>query len=97
MAEISVTEVLDVGNDVLFVMGEIDGNAASASGWVSALENHYAADAYDEEGNLKLDDDGEPISEPRPMDEDEKLVYCKRILEEQNPPQPKPVSLSIQG
>jgi hypothetical protein len=28
--------------------------ALQAQGWVSALENHYADDAYDDDGNLKL-------------------------------------------
>lgn len=147
-----VTDVLDLGNDVIEVHGTIDGivhdvgqkvreqkldpktgepvvdedtgepvmvtrwrekwelKPLTARGWLSAMTNHFDTDIV-EEAQVRHDDWGEPVvlavpgqrphdAEAREMTDEEKLAYCKRLLEEQNPHPvtlPEPVSLGIAG
>jgi hypothetical protein len=79
--------------------------ALVAFGWVSALEHHYPPAAYDDGGNLRLQEGpkgapGDPVDSPRRMSKAERLAYCKRLLLEQNAPPapaPQPVDLGISG
>jgi hypothetical protein len=85
-----ILEAYDAGNDVLLIHGTMDGVYTAdegegpklarleARGWVSALANHFDADAYQEDGHRK------PDAKPRAMTPDEQLDYCKRLIEAQN-------------
>lgn len=86
---VKVTGLFDAGNDVLLVRGEIDGAAAEAVGWVSATEQHYPDGAYDGEGNRLENKKGEAKIKPGPMSSAERTAYGKRLLLEQNPPEPR--------
>lgn len=91
-------------DDVIVVYGTVEGieGTVRATGWASAMENHYPDSAYDSEGALKLkavkpsgDALGDPVTKPRKMTKLEKLRYCKQLLIEQNPQPPE--KLPIQG
>lgn len=56
-----------------------------ARGWVSALENHYPPEAYDDAGALRLKSTrkgapGDPQHEPRPMSPAERRAYAEQLL-----------------
>jgi hypothetical protein len=98
MAQITITETLDAGNDVLVVKGIVDGEEVQARGWFSAMNNHYDEHAYGEDGHLKTElvDPGKdgsaarPAVHPREMSPEEKKAYCERLLADawrvQHPP-----------
>ncbi len=68
---IRVTELHDMGNDVLRVSGiDNNGEKITAIGWVSAITNHFD------------NDDGKRIY--RPMTPAERNEYTLRLLVEQN-------------
>lgn len=75
---ITVTSIKDAGNDVLAVEGVRDARVITATGWVSATTNHYAADTYDDDGHRKQG------STPREMARSEVLEYARGLLEAQN-------------
>lgn len=61
-----------------------------ARGWISAMANHYPADAYDDEGNLADD------AQPRAMTKAERRAYAERLLLASVPEpvaEPTPVNL----
>ena len=74
MADVQVLKAQDWGNDVLAVMGTVDGVAVEARGWMSAMTNHYQPTDYDEGGNLK---DG---AKPAVMTDAERLAYMQGLL-----------------
>ena len=76
MADVKVTEVRELGNDVLLVEGAVDGVDVRAQGWVSATTNHFDADAYGADGHRK------PDATPRKMTAKERREYCARLLVE---------------
>lgn len=115
MSDVKNIEAHDVGGDVLRVTGTIDGvfvkdpdtgedtdrlQTITAHGWVSALENHYPADAYDDDGlklkTTKKGAPGDPEHEPRPMTKAERRAYCEQLLLGASPKpavEPTPVDL----
>jgi hypothetical protein len=78
--EVIVASAHDIGGDVLEVRGSVDGEEVTATGWVSALTNHYDASAYGDDGHLR---DG---AKPRKMTKAEQLDYCRRLLVGVAPP-----------
>lgn len=82
--ETKVSAAFDEGGDVLRIEGEIDGRPVQARGWVSALERHYPATAYDAQGNRRENERGEALVNPRAMTPAQRLAYCRALLEEQN-------------
>jgi hypothetical protein len=69
-----------------------------ARGWVSAFENHYPDEAYDDGGALKLETTkkgapGDPLAEPRPMTSEERRAYCEQLLRDVAEQLPRPVEL----
>lgn len=97
--QVTLISVKDMGNDVLFVEGTIDGivdvvsqkndkgklveakvpRRLVAQGWMSAMTNHYDANQYEKDGHLV------ESAEPHEMTKEEKQVYCKQLLLDQNP------------
>lgn len=78
---INLLKVIDLGNDVLEVTGFESDNPTqiiTAHGWVSAITNHYDADDYSENGDLKED------ATPREMTDKEKNSYWIGLLQEKN-------------
>jgi hypothetical protein len=93
----TVTNVLDVGNDAILITGRVDWEEqpVEARGWKSALDRFYPSSAYD--GGTGHRDDSTP-SEARTGDQ--KVIFCKGLLEEQNPNEDVTASardLSISG
>lgn len=87
----TVTEVLDVGDDVLLVKAlDDDGNELEARGWVSATSNHYDPGSYDAAGNLL------PDARPRAMTAEEVGSYALGLLGvDVATAAPKPVTFAI--
>lgn len=74
---ITLTRVVDLGDDVLQVTGvDGDGNEVTGSGWVSAMTNFYPATAYDDAGERK------PSAKPRAMTKAEQKSYWLTLLGE---------------
>jgi hypothetical protein len=99
MADLTILELHDLGNDVLRVRGtdgstravrvgtEDDGTTPvveeqpvvyEATGWVSALTNHYDESAYDKDGHRK------DTAKSRAMTDEERAEYAANLLREQN-------------
>ena len=74
MKGVSVTEVRELGNDVLLVEGTVDGTPVRAQGWVSATTNHFDADAYGADGHRKAG------AKARAMTRSERTQYHGRLL-----------------
>lgn len=91
---IELTEVLDLGDDLLLVKAvDADGNEHEATGWVSATTNHYSLDAYDAKGNLSKD------AKPRAMTPAEVGDYAISLLAPTTPepdqPEPRAVPFTV--
>ena len=92
-----VSKVEDLGDDRLRVTGTVEGATGPdgepvevvASGWVSAMTNHYDAEHYDAEGQLV---EG---ATSREMTDDEKHAYWVALLEAAAPRNPEPTTLYI--
>lgn len=82
--DITVTGAWDQGDDVLRVEGTLDGEAATAYGWVTATTNYYPPDAYADDGHLV---DG---AKARAMKKGELRDYCTRLLADAAPPAETP-------
>jgi hypothetical protein len=93
---IRIIEVHDLGDDRLRVRAQVDdaddgSDAVEAFGWMSAMERHYDADAYQDDGHRCVAPGHgkarhhctEP--EPRPMTDDERRAYWERLVREQHP------------
>lgn len=72
--DVKLTKIQNIGNDILLVIGNINGEEVQAHGWVSAINNHYDDFHYLENGH-RLND-----ALHREMTEEEKREYCKRLL-----------------
>lgn len=58
-----------------------------ATGWVSALTNHFDEESYGEDGHRN------PKAKPRERTADEKLAYCQELLSGAVQREPVPVEL----
>ena len=72
----TVTSAHDLGDDILLVRGEVDGVSVEARGWVSAINSHFAAAAYNADGSMKRGQAARKMTRP------EQLAYAKRLLAE---------------
>lgn len=79
LSQIILTNIRDRGNDILFVEAVYNGKKYEAQGWISAMTNYYSPDQYDQNGMLI---EG---ATPREMTKEEKQIYCKNLINEQNP------------
>lgn len=70
----TVTKVSDLGNDVLEVVGLVDGEEVTANGWVSAMTNYFPASCYGSDGHLK------PDAVAQEMTDRQKTAYWKSLL-----------------
>lgn len=76
----TVTEVLNIGNDVLLVRGvDAAGNKVEAHGWVSATTNHLDPGAFNADGTQKAD------AKRRELTPAEVGGYARRLFDEQHP------------
>lgn len=95
MANVQVTEALDLGNDVLLVRGTIEGRLDAggkplvfeARGWLSAMSHHYDADDYEEldakAAKKRKCAPGRNLKKgatPRSMTASERLAYMRGLL-----------------
>lgn len=79
MSEVLVTSATDHGDDLLVVDGYVNGQYVRATGWVSALTNHYDPESYlepDEHGNTHRG----PGVKARALTEEEARAYCVGLL-----------------
>lgn len=79
MAELVVTALADVGNDVLAVTASDGTNSYEAFGWVSATKNHFDVSAYGDDGHR------DEKSLARAMTDVERGEYALALILEQNP------------
>jgi hypothetical protein len=91
-SDVKVLEILDVGNDVLRVVGIVDGVEVLAHGWVSATTNHFDEADYEDipepkQGQVHKGKVAgrhlKPGAQSRVMDDSEKRAYAARRLLEQ--------------
>ncbi len=75
---LKITRVIDLGNDILEVRGFDDTTMEEvvAHVWLSAMDYHYDAEHYGEDGYRH------PDAQPRPMNNEEKQAYWLRLLQE---------------
>jgi hypothetical protein len=84
VSHVSNIEAFDVGDDVLRVTGQVDGEPVEARGWLSATTNHYPPTAYAADGHLK---DG---AKSQKMTEAQVRAYCRGLLLEAAAAQAEP-------
>lgn len=91
MADVKVLDAVDIGGDVLLVLGTVDGREVAGFGWVSATRRAFAPEDYYPEGTLEADADGflndisghrKPDAKGVPMDAEALAAYHARVLEE---------------
>lgn len=86
---IEVSEVLAHADDRLVVHGTVEGEPVVATGWVSALTQHYGPECYDEDGNLR---EG---ASSRKMEPGERRAYCERLLSDASGVEAAPSKVSL--
>lgn len=97
---VTILEAFDAGNDVLLIHATADGVVDEqgdpllliATGWVSALLNHFEPAAYQPDGHR------DPAVGARPMSAAEQLAYCQeRVFAVYPQASPLPVALGIKS
>ena len=74
--KVKILDIYDAGEDRLLIDAEVDGKLVQATGWVSALENHFGEDAYTKDGDRKKG------AKAREMTREERREYCERLVRE---------------
>jgi hypothetical protein len=72
--DIEIVKIVQSG-DLLTIEGLVDGKPITATGWASAINNHYDPEQYDEETrHFKVE------ATPRKMTKEEQEAYIKQLL-----------------